>query len=265
MSRKIGQDQDHEGISRILNLPAPASDNEPARRIDLNAGLEGVNWKDNVRVVAPANVNLAAPGANVDGIAMVAGDRFLARVQTTGPENGVYIWNGAASAATRSLDASTSDELENAIVVVDEGTSAGTTWRQSLVNFVLGTGSPTFVSFLATSPAASETVSGILELATQAETDTGTDDLRAVTPLKLTTWVGRIQKFTGTIGDGAATQFDAAHNKNTRNVQVTVYRNASPWDNIGEGIDIERPDANTVRFRFSSAPSLNQFAVIIWA
>lgn len=35
--------------------------------------------------------------------------------------------------------------------------------------------------------AASETASGILELATQTETDTGTDDLRAVTPLKFKT------------------------------------------------------------------------------
>ena len=36
-------------------------------------------------------------------------------------------------------------------------------------------------------PAASETVSGILELATQTETNTGTDDARAVTPLKFQT------------------------------------------------------------------------------
>jgi len=35
---------------------------------------------------------------------------------------------------------------------------------------------------------ASETVKGILELATQTETNTGTDDLRAVTPLKLKNW-----------------------------------------------------------------------------
>lgn len=33
-------------------------------------------------------------------------------------------------------------------------------------------------------PAASETVSGVLEIATQAETDAGTDDQRALTPLK---------------------------------------------------------------------------------
>lgn len=35
---------------------------------------------------------------------------------------------------------------------------------------------------------ASETVAGIIEIATAAETTTGTDDTRAITPLKLTTW-----------------------------------------------------------------------------
>lgn len=34
-------------------------------------------------------------------------------------------------------------------------------------------------------PDASETVKGIIEIATQGETDTGTDDLKAITPLKL--------------------------------------------------------------------------------
>lgn len=37
---------------------------------------------------------------------------------------------------------------------------------------------------------ATESVLGILELASQAKTNTGTDDLTAVTPLKLTTWYG---------------------------------------------------------------------------
>lgn len=36
-------------------------------------------------------------------------------------------------------------------------------------------------------PAASETVAGIMEIATQTETNTGTDDLRAVSPLKFQT------------------------------------------------------------------------------
>lgn len=42
-------------------------------------------------------------------------------------------------------------------------------------------------AFLALHPAASETVASIIELATQTETNTGTDDARAVTPLKFQT------------------------------------------------------------------------------
>jgi len=41
-------------------------------------------------------------------------------------------------------------------------------------------------------PDASETVKGIAELATQAETDAGIDDFRIVTPKKLANWSGRI-------------------------------------------------------------------------
>lgn len=41
---------------------------------------------------------------------------------------------------------------------------------------------------LTSTPAASETVQGIIEIATQAETNTGTDDNRAVTPLKLASY-----------------------------------------------------------------------------
>lgn len=42
-------------------------------------------------------------------------------------------------------------------------------------------------SVASTAPDSSETVKGIIEIATQAEVTTGTDDLRAVTPLKLAT------------------------------------------------------------------------------
>ncbi len=46
------------------------------------------------------------------------------------------------------------------------------------------------VFFVSSGTPASETVSGIAELATQAETDAGSDDLRIVTPLKLATFPG---------------------------------------------------------------------------
>jgi hypothetical protein len=55
-------------------------------------------------------------------------------------------------------------------------------------------------------PYASETVPGIIELATQAETDAGTDDLRAITPLKLS---GRTATETRTGIAEIATQVEA--------------------------------------------------------
>ena len=48
-------------------------------------------------------------------LTMVAGDRFLAKDQTTASENGIYVWNGAAVAATRAADANTAAELEQAV------------------------------------------------------------------------------------------------------------------------------------------------------
>ena len=133
---------------------------------------------------------------------------------------------------TRSLDASTSSELEQAVTTVEEGTSAGTSWRQSVVNFVLDTGSVTWLQFGAAIGAASETSSGIAEIATQAETDGGTDDLRFVTPLKLNTWANKTRRAQATIGDGSATQFDVNHNFATRDVLVQVYQASGNYEQV---------------------------------
>lgn len=78
-----------------------------------------------VSVAAPSNVNLAAPGAALDGVTMTAGVRFLAPFQTDGTQNGIYVWNGAAAAATRATDANTGPLLANARVAVDSGTTYG--------------------------------------------------------------------------------------------------------------------------------------------
>lgn len=249
------------GGAKITGLPAGTATGEPATFEQLNAAIQGLAPKDNVRVSTQSNINLAAPGATIDGITMATNDRFVARVQTATTEIGIYIWNGAATPATRSADADTFDKMESAVFTVDEGTSAGVTYRQTAVNGVIGTNSFAFVNLTAVS-AASETTSGIAELATQAETDAGSDDLRIVTPLKLATYSGRKRKTAPTaFGDGSATQFDFTHNFGMRDVLASIYRNSTPWDNIG--CDISRPDTNTVRANFAQAPTINQFAIVV--
>lgn len=77
-----------------------------------------------VRVASTAAINLAAPGANIDGVAMVAGDRFLEKDNATAANRGIYVWNGAAVAATRATDADSGTELKSgSTIAVSEGTA----------------------------------------------------------------------------------------------------------------------------------------------
>ena len=79
-----------------------------------------------VRVASTAPINLNAPGAMIDGVAMVAGDAFLEKDHATPSSRGIYIWNGAAVPATRRADADTGTELNSgALISVEEGTANG--------------------------------------------------------------------------------------------------------------------------------------------
>lgn len=80
------------------------------------------NFKKSVKAATTANITLSAP-QTIDGIALVAGDRVLVKNQTTASQNGIYIVNAAAW--TRSVAADGSNEIDNAIVAVDQGTANG--------------------------------------------------------------------------------------------------------------------------------------------
>lgn len=262
--RKQKSDLDFETSTRARNLPDPVLSGDAANKqwVEslITAAIEGLKNKDPVRVRTTANVNLAAPGASLDGVAMNAGERFLAGAQTTGTEVGIYIWNGAATAATRAPDANTWTELVNAIVPVAEGTDAGKLFRQTVATGVLGTTTPVFSSFGTTAGAATEAAAGILEIATQAETDTGTDDQRALTPLKAKTASWAVRKKTFTFGDASATQYDLTHSLNTLDVLVQV-RLASTDENVD--CDVRRSDANTVRVNVAAAPGVNALKAVV--
>jgi hypothetical protein len=193
---------------------------------------------------------------------MAVNDRVLVLAQTAPAENGLYIWNGAAVAMTRALDASTFPELEQAIVAVEEGTNANTTYRQTAVNGTLGTTAATWVTFGVAAPAATTSTAGIAALATQAEVDTGVVTNKIVTPETMANWSGRSRKFSQTFGDGSATQFTITHNLNTRDLSsVTIFRNSGAFDEVN--CDIERTTVNSVTLRFSSAPGVNAFRAVI--
>lgn len=178
-------DADFGSAARVTNLLDPSAAQDAATKAYVDAAIEGLAWKDSCRVATQSNLTIASPGATIDGITMVAGDRVLVKAQSTGSENGIYAFVAGASPMTRTLDMNTAAEVEQATTLVEEGTNAGTSWRQTAVNVTLGSTTLTFTQFGASVSQATETSMGIAELATQAETNTGTDDLRIVTPLKL--------------------------------------------------------------------------------
>lgn len=262
MATPVLADKDHNSVARILNLPAPLSDNEPARKIDLTSAIEGLAWKDNVRAGSTGNVNLASPGTTLDSVTLVSGNRVLLKNQTAPAENGIYVWTGSASPLTRAADGSTGEELVNAVVIVDEGsTNAATKWRQTQVAITLGTTGVVFESFADSVADASETVKGKIEIATQAEADAGSDDVRALTPLKAKTASWRGRGLVQNIGDGSQTQYNVTHNFNTYNVHVEVWQATGSRYKVE--CDISQPDVNTVRINTAGAVASNALSVRI--
>lgn len=94
----------------------------------------GVPPFDSVAAKTTGNINLSNPGTAVfDGYTASNGDRILVASQTTATQNGIYVFNGAASALTRATDADTGAEFSPARqVFVQNGTlNANTGWAVS--------------------------------------------------------------------------------------------------------------------------------------
>ena len=83
----------------------------------------GLDFKDSVRVASTANVTISGPGAAIDGVTLSSGDRVLLKDQSTASQNGIYVFNGAASAMTRATDADADAEVTSGLFVfVEAGT-----------------------------------------------------------------------------------------------------------------------------------------------
>lgn len=108
---------------------------------------------------------------------------------------------------------------------------------------------------------ATETTLGVAEIATQAETDAGTDDLRIVTPLKLKTLLdSRVGGYAANIGDGTATSYAVTHNLGTIDVIVMLKDNTTLEEVLA---DVVITNTNTVTVTFATAPAANAYRVII--
>lgn len=246
---------------QVKNLADGTAATDAVTLQQLQSYVRGLDWKASVRAASTANVTVASPGASIDGVTLVAGDRVLLKNQTTASENGIYTWSASGSALIRATDASAGTLTAGAAVLTTEGTTnADTAW-------VLSTDDPITVG--TTSLAFSQFGGGITYSAGNGLQLSGTAfsvKLPASSGLVAdgtglyvdTTLVAR--KFSQTIGNGSLTSIAVTHNLGTKDVQVTL-RDASSDAMVGT--DWTATSTNVVTLTFATAPTTNQYRVTV--
>jgi hypothetical protein len=110
---------------------------------------------------------------------------------------------------------------------------------------------------------ASEVVEGLVLLASQSEVDAGTNDSKAVTPLKLETKLSdrlAAEGYEETIGDGVETSFTITHNLGKKYPHVSIYEIATE---TLAGATVTAIDTNSLTVSFNVAPPVDSFFVSV--
>jgi hypothetical protein len=130
---------------KITSLATPTNANDAANKTYVDAALQGVSWKDSVRLASTANVNVASSAGTIDGVLTSLGDRVLLKDQTAGAENGIYLVSPLGF-YVRAVDADSAADIQGATVSVDEGSAnAGTLWNMTTDSVTLDTTSLTWI------------------------------------------------------------------------------------------------------------------------
>lgn len=141
------------GALTLSGLPSTAL--HAATKGYVDAAINGLSWKQAVRLASTANVVLASAleaGDTIDGEVLVTGDRVLLKDQTNTTENGIYVVkaSGAPDRSTDMDETTPVNEINGAACFVTDGTQRG-------IGFVmagspvstLGTDALVFVQFSA--------------------------------------------------------------------------------------------------------------------
>lgn len=216
---------------RATNVASATTDTDAAQWGQVKDLISG-RRKADVRVVATSNVNINSPGSSFDGQTIAGGDsnkRILLTGQTTGSENGIYDWNGAAVAMTRSADADASAEFNTAwLVSVVQGTVNGDTVWQHTTDGTVTLGS-TSLTFNKIGPVAASPTNGY-------------------------TTTSPVVSAGGT--------WTVTHNLNTKYVLAQVARVASPYDIVD--VRIERATVNTLSVMPDVAMASGEYEIMVY-
>jgi hypothetical protein len=273
----------------LTNLATPLSPADAATKAYADSVAQGLDVKTAVRVASTANVTVSAPGAAIDGVTLASGDRVLLKNQSTGSENGIYVFTAAATPMTRAGDADTSADVNGGMFTfVQEGTAnADTGWVLTTNNpITLGTTALSFTQFSGSGNVVG-TANRITVTGTQVDISSayvGQNTITTLGTVTTGTWTGTTiavanggtgattiatartslgctTKYATLIGNGAATTFTVTHSLGTNDVAVEIY-DATTMATVYA--NVTRASTNTVTIDgFTIAPGTNALRVVV--
>ena len=247
---------------KIIALADPSANTDAANKQYVDNVARGLVWKAPVRAASTTTITTTAPGATIDGVTLAANDRVLLKNQTAAAENGIWLWNGAAVALSRAVDADGAGELApGTAVTITEGTVNG--------DKVFMITSDTAITVGTTSQTWGQLGGGTTYIAGNGiAIAAGVVSAVAVASGGVQVVAGGIQldasiaarKFSANVGNGAATAIALAHNLGTQDVTVTVREVGSQ---AGVLVDWVATDVNTVTLTFAVAPASNAYRAAV--
>lgn len=118
---------------KLTGVAEPTNLQDAATKNYVDAVASSQNNKGTAWVATTSNLNLSAPGGVIDGVSLSnpGGALVLVKDQANQTQNGLWIWNGAASPMTRATNADTTAEVRTGMqIFVAEGTINNlTSWR----------------------------------------------------------------------------------------------------------------------------------------
>jgi hypothetical protein len=253
MARKFPNGIDLQS-QRAVNAADASNPTDLVTKQQLDAAVAGLSWKQPVRAATTTNITLSGT-QTIDGVSVIAGDRVLAKDQTTASANGIYVV--AAGAWSRSTDADSTAELQSATVYVTSGTTnADKAFTQTTDSPTVGSSNIVWAQVgggtLPTAGAGLTLTGSTLDVGAGTGISVGTDTVSVDTAV-----VAR--KFS-TATHASTTSIAILHSLGTTATTNAVFVTAT-----GEEIfpDVTRTDANTTTFTFGAAPTANTLTFVI--
>lgn len=219
----------------------------PTNTFNVNTGTGLETSADTVRIAA------SAAGAGLTG----GGGSALAVNAGTASATGLETSGGTVRIATAAAGAGLTGGGGSALSIASSAAGAGLTLTSGVLD-VVGDSSIT-VSANSLGLASGVAGNGLTLTSGVLDVVGGTGITASANSIAVSSVV--VRQYAAAIGDGSTTNIVVTHNLGTQDIQVTVRNASSPFEQVL--VDNEATTTNTATLRFATAPTTNQYRVIV--